>query len=195
MNEFGAAVSRVIPVEPSLLKAVLQPYKTHCRYLKNAEVEAFTILPDAANTTTSGQQPLVRAKGNFEIPESWYIDETGHFNSIEFNLCYNQLVYVLIGQCIVSKLIPELARMTYEEYRRRQLPDVLIVKFSSTFRKAMDSKQFKGNVYIDRVSDRGKMLLLKTRCDFFDESGGCSDGEVTLAIVNDSHRSSLASAL
>lgn len=186
MNESGAAVSRVIPVDASLLKAVLQPYKTHCRYLKAAEVEAYTNAP---------QQPLARAKGNFEIPESWYIDETGHFNSIEFNLCYNQLVYVLIGQCVVSKLIPELSRMTYEEYRRRQLPDVLIVKFASTFRKAMDSKQFKGNVYIDRVSDRGKMLLLKTRCDFFDESGGCSDGEVTLAIVNDTHRNSLTSSL
>ena len=171
MNPVPAATR--LRVDPALLGDILSPYKPHCRYLKRATVE----------TPVSGQ-PLAVATGEFEIPESWYIDETGHFNSIEFNVCYNQLVYVLIGQCVVSGLIPELADMTLEEYRRRQLPDVLIVKFSSTFRKAMDSRHFRGAVAIDRAAHRGRMLLLKTRCDFEDEDGGFSEGEITLAIVN-----------
>ncbi len=167
-----AAVT-TIPVEPELLATVLKPYREHCRYLKRATVEV--------QDEESGR--LALARGEFEIPGSWYIDDTGHFNSIEFNLCYNQIIYTLIAQCVKSRLVPELARMTLEEYWLRQLPDVLIVEFTSTFRKAMDSRSFTGWVSIDRVSDRKKLLLLKTHCEFDDGQGGFSSGDVTLAIL------------
>jgi hypothetical protein len=168
--------ARVVSVDEKLLAEILLPYKQHCRYLKSASVE----VPAAAGADA----PIASARGQFEIPGSWYIDETGHFNSIEFNLCYNQLVYVLIGQCVRDRLVPAFASMTYDEYRRRQLPDVLIVEFSSTFRKAMDSRKFSGIVSIDRVSGRSRMQILKTRCEFQDADGGFSEGAITLAIVN-----------
>ena len=37
---------------------------------------------------------LISAKGRFSIPDSCYIDDTGHFNAVEFNICFNQLAYV-----------------------------------------------------------------------------------------------------
>ena len=43
---------------------------------------------------------LITGKGRFSIPESCYIDSTGHFNAVEFNICYNQLAYVLFAGCI-----------------------------------------------------------------------------------------------
>ena len=76
-----------------LLSLVLRPYKMHCRYLKTADLEA-------------AQDPGPTVAGNFEIDESCYIDDTGHFNSVEFNICYNQLAYYLIAKSVQEGLLP-----------------------------------------------------------------------------------------
>jgi hypothetical protein len=168
-----------LAVTPDVLAAILAPYKPHCRYLQSAEVEV-----PSRETNGAGPPPLVRARGAFQIPQSWYINDTGHFNSIEFNICYNQLVYTLIGQCTLSELVPELRAMTFAEYLARQLPDVLIAKFSSAFKRPMDSQNFHGTVSLHGISSRRQLMLLKTSCWFEGDDGGYSDGNITLAIVN-----------
>ena len=50
-------------------------------------------------------QKLIVGKGRFSIPESCYIDDTGHFNAVEFNICYNQLAYVLFAGVIDAGLM------------------------------------------------------------------------------------------
>ena len=171
--------SRRVPVGQELLDRILRPYKPHCRYLKRAEVES---PPGPGSNGTS--DALAVAYGEFEIPESWYIDDTGHFNSIEFNLCYNQLVYVLMGHCVANRLVAPLARLTLDEYARRQLPDVLIVRLESHFKKAMVSERFRGRVWIRDATERGRLLMLRTGCDFEDGNGGHCEGEIVLAIAH-----------
>ena len=56
------------------------------------------------------------AHGDFEIPESCYIDATGHLNSVEVNICYNQLLYVILAQSIASEVVPALDVFTLEHY-------------------------------------------------------------------------------
>jgi len=173
------------PVAQDLLDRILKPYKQHCRYLKRAEVECPPGPGANGHTRASADASagaLAIAHGEFEIPESWYIDDTGHFNSIEFNLCYNQLVYVLMGHCVANKLVAPLARLTLDEYARRQLPDVLIVRLESHFKKAMVSGRFRGRVWIRDASERGRLLMLRTGCEFEDGNGGFSEGEIVLAI-------------
>ena len=177
-------------VDDALLADVISPYKPNCRFLRRASVE-YTPFPGAPARNGSRVEPeagLARSHGEFEIPGSWYIDETGHFNSIEFNICYNQLVYVLMAQCVVDGAVEGFDRMTLAEYRRRQLPDILIAKMSSAFRKPIASQSFRGLVTITSVAERRGMLLVKTDCRFSDDSGGRSEGEITLAIVDSSNR-------
>lgn len=161
------------PVAADLLAAVLAPYKPHCRYLHQAVVEV-----------PGGEGPLVLARGEFGIPESCYIDDTGHFNSVEFNLCYNQLVYTLMAQCVAADLLPAFSAWTVDEYLARQLPDVLIHEFSSKFKRPMDMRRFTGEVAIAEARDRRRFLFLRTTCRFWDEAGGESEGEISLAIVD-----------
>ncbi len=170
-----------IVVEPDLLASILAPYRPECRYLRSAVVDVPHVQPD---DFTLDPVALARASGEFSIPESCYIDATGHFNSVEFNICYNQLVYVLMAQCVVSKLVPSLSDMTIDEYRRRQLPDVLIHEFSSVFKRQLSPDRFVGEVRIDHVSSRGRFIFLRTSCRFRDDAGGLAQGEVTLAIVD-----------
>lgn len=163
-----------IPVGAELQARVLAPYKPHCRYLKSSVVE----LPEA------GADHLVRLHGELGIPSSCYIDETGHFNSVEFNICYNQLIYTLMAQCVASSILPAFGAMTLGEYFARQLPDVLIHEFSSKFRRPLDARAFRGTVSIVEAQDRRKFLVLATHCTFEDGHGGTAQGEVSLAIVN-----------
>lgn len=159
-------------LDDALLASVLRPYKPGCRYLDRA-VARYDI--DGAPA---------RLHGHLAIPESWYIDDTGHFNAIEFNICYNQMIYALMAQCVVSKVIDAFAAMTLDEYLARQLPDVLIHDFQSRFRQPILAAAFEGEVVIESVRDRRRFLLVKTSIRFWDDAGGASDGAVTLAIVN-----------
>ena len=115
----------LIPVTDEVRSRVLSPYKAEATYLLRAAVDP-----------SPREEALVSANGEFTIPFSCYIADTGHFNAVEFNICYNQLAYVLLGQCVISGLLPELEIATFEEYRRRQLPDFLILRLKSSFRQA-----------------------------------------------------------
>ncbi|MBM3977165.1 MAG: hypothetical protein FJ299_09260 [Planctomycetes bacterium] len=157
-------------VESALLSRVLAPYRPNCRYLRAA--------------TVHGRDGLAWAEGEFAIPESCYIDDTGHFNSVEFNLCYNQLVYVLMAQCVVSRYVPALNSMSLDDYLRRQLPDVLIHEFRSVFRKPLDPRAFRGTVAIERAVDKRRFAVLETVVAFEDGRGGHAQGRVDLAIVD-----------
>lgn len=167
------------PVRAELLQAIIVPYKEHCKYLKTAAVEL-----DAAGRPAAGGEGLVRIRGEFSIPESCYIASTGHFNSVEFNICYNQLVYVLLGYCVEKQLFAELAEFDLDSYFRRQLPDILIVNFSSAFKRPIHSLSFSADLVIKRFIKRRELLMIKTACRFYDAHNGYADGDITLAIVN-----------
>jgi len=161
------------PLDASLLTRVLRPYKDGCRYLREAEIEFDPDDPAAP----------VSLHGELGIEESCYIDDTGHFNSVEFNLCYNQLIYSLMAQCVAGGNLPAFASMSLAEYFARQLPDVLIHTFSSKFKRPMHARAFSGVVTIRSAMRRGGFILLDTECSFRDAGGGSCSGEVSLAIV------------
>jgi hypothetical protein len=101
----------------ALLEKILMPYKLNCRYLQKAHVEFGRLelaKPDAGNNKN-----LLRAEGEFSIPSSCYIVDTGHFNSVEFNICYNQLAYYLLAECVQNKLLGNFLDWSSEEYTRR----------------------------------------------------------------------------
>src|SRR5215475_7252302 len=152
-----------ISVSNELLQTVLEPYKPHCRYLQTATVE---------HSKTRGNG--VTAVGEFSIAESCYIADTGHFNAVEFNICYNQLSYCLLAQCVQDRLLDALDAWDLAEYQRRQLSDFLIVEFISVFRKPMNAREFRGQVKIDKVATRRESVFMKTTCNFEDCTGGWS---------------------
>lgn len=167
-------MSAPVPVDDALLQRVLTPYFPNCRYLRSAE----------AVFDAGGDGPPALLRGVLAIPSSCYIDDTGHFNSVEFNICYNQLVYTLMAQCVVSGVTEPFAAMSLDEYLARQLPDVLIHDFASKFRQPMCIERFYGEVRIDEVRDRRRFLFVRTSVRFWDDADGSSEGSVSLAIVD-----------
>jgi FcoT-like thioesterase domain len=171
------AVVATYPTDRELLSQVLRPYRVHCQYLRTAVLEV-------------AQDQLPTVSGDFEIGESCYIDDTGHFNAVEFNICYNQLIYYLIAKSVQEGLLPALRGWTLDDFWRSQLPDILITNFSSSFKRKMRGKRFFGSVSVADVVRLDKsawwkpLIVLRTSCRFWDEPGGLSVGKVTIAITN-----------
>ena len=175
--------TKVDYVSQDLLGVFLEPYKENCKYLKNAQIQ----YPEPSYSlvkSKSDNAGLWFIKADFSITESCYIADTGHFNSVEFNICYNQLFYILIAYLVKNKLLEVMKDWDLAIYKRRQLSDFLIVHFSSTFKKPVNSNNFQGTLSINKSSARSGLIMLKTSCAFYDHNGGWSEGDVTIAILN-----------
>lgn len=181
--EINQKFTKIDDVEQDLLHVFLEPYKENCKYLKKAQFQ----YPEPSNFSDrakSENQGIWFVKADFSILESCYIADTGHFNSVEFNICYNQLFYVAIAYLVKTELLEVMKDWDLEIYKRRQLSDFLIVKFSSNFKKPINSRQFQGTLSINKYSARSNLIMLKTSCAFYDNNGGWSEGDVTIAILN-----------
>src|SRR5947209_11876750 len=158
-------------VDPAVLDIVLAPYKTHCRYLQNVTAEL-----------GQNSSPIASARGEFSISESCYIADTGHFNAVEFNICFNQIAYSLMAHIVQNQWLDVLASWDLAEFGRRQLSSCLIVGFFSSFRKPLDARQFEGKVVLEKVSVRKGSVFMKTTCCFHDAHGSTADGGALIAI-------------
>lgn len=159
--------------DPELLAGVLRPYeKPQTCYLKSA--------------TVSVADGLASAEGEFSIPFSCYIDDTGHLNSVEVNICFNQLMYYLIAKSVQDRLLPEFDNWTMADYWDKQLPDMLIARFQSTFKRPIDSSSFTGEVSFAEFTERSvrrPIQIIDMPWRFWDADGGYAEGEVRMALV------------
>jgi hypothetical protein len=167
------------PDDPDLLAAVLRVYRPHCRYLRSAVLAA-----------PAGRGVGIQVGGEFEIGESCYIDDTGHFNAVEFNICYNQLAYFLIAKSIKERLLPDFDEWVLGDFWCRQLPDILITDLRSSFRRRIRGRRFSGSVQLTEATPVAAterwnaLIVLRTTCEFGDEDGVSCTGDVKLAVTN-----------
>ncbi|MGQ4360537.1 (2E)-enoyl-ACP glycyltransferase [Streptomyces sp. SAS_272] len=169
------APAREFGRDDELLERVLRPYKAHCKYLEAASV--------------SSRSGRVTARGEFSIPESCYIDDTGHLNAVEVNISYNQMMYYAIAKSVQEGLLADFASWTLEDFWRHQLPDILIARFGGSFRRPIDARSFFGEIEflsVERRSPGGgnPLIVADTAYRYWDDAGGRCDGDVKIAIVN-----------
>ncbi|MFI9275487.1 FcoT family thioesterase [Kitasatospora sp. NPDC052896] len=166
---------------PPLLERVLRPYKPDCRYLRTAEV--------VSPGDLFQQEPFVQ-RYEFGIDESCYIDDTGHFNAVEFNICFNQMFYLAAATLVADSTPGPFAHWTLEHFWERQLPKILITDFSSRFRRPIGARSFSGELRLTKAVQRGArdakpgMLILSTECRFWDLGGGAAEGKVGIVVLD-----------
>jgi hypothetical protein len=174
-----------ITISGSFVADILAPYRPNARYLESAQVTH--IQNKSASFGDGGQSPLMSGTGRFAIPESCYIDDTGHFNAVEFNICYNQLAYVLFGKCVNEGLLQGLRHEkvsvpTFPEFKRHQLPSMLIVSIEGVrFFKQLKSEAFEGQFTLNRMAPVGAAWFFFTSIAFSDTEGVKAKGSVVLA--------------
>src|SRR5690606_7427355 len=140
-----------------LLTAVLRPYRPECRYLKEVTFE---------DPPVPGGMPS--ARGWFEIPKAFYIEDTGHFNAVEFILCFNQIGYMLTAHCALSGAFPLVGVWSLDRFTANQLPNVLIVDVDVAFPRGIDARGFSGVVSIPWAEPRSRHLFYDMKIAFSD---------------------------
>lgn len=174
IEEEKKIIAQTNVVHDDFLAKVLKPYREHCYYLKSANFQ---------HQEEKGVQGLTM-NGQFAIGESCYIDDTGHFNAVEYNICFNQIAYLHLAHCIENGLIPELDGFQLDSFFDKQLSHFLIARITSSFQDFINARHFYGTFGIDSIKKTSKCTFIKTYCLFFDDEKGKSKGEVTLAIIN-----------
>ena len=174
-----------IPISNAFVAEILKPYRPNARYLKSAEI---TRVSDRALYDSTSTESLITGTGRFSIPESCYIDDTGHFNAVEFNICFNQLAYVLFGKCVEAGVLQQIWPISgkylssFTEYKKHQLPAMLIVRVDGVrFFKPMKSDDFRAELTIDRMTMLGPAGFIYTTITFSDCDGVKAKGCVVLA--------------
>ena len=176
-------------LDPLFVSDVLRCYFDNTTYLQEVSVKEQSL---PASSRDDRRKPLF-AEGTFRIEESCYIKDTGHFNAVEFNICFNQLAYVLYAHSFASghfqETMPQwgdsLNQFTPESFSNNQLSSMLIVNLSSTFKKEIRSGLFYGKLEVGKVRSKGNCFFSKNHVTFYDDEGGFSEGDVMLAFVVD----------
>ncbi|MBL8756425.1 MAG: hypothetical protein JNK15_24235 [Planctomycetes bacterium] len=171
------------PLGDALHARVLAPYKPDCRYVTR------TVLTQSGNghsPRTGDPTSWVRFANECFIGDPCYIAPTGHFNAVEFNITYNQMLYLGLAEAVRRRLVPELAHWTLDDFFRAQLPDVLIGEYHARFARPMRAGPFQGYFSIVEVRPRPqrRMLLLNTHAVCTTAAGGECEARVTIALVN-----------
>lgn len=170
-------------VSASLLDDILQPYHPAARYLKSAAITHFR---DKSAEGVHANRGLISARGTFSICESCYIQSTGHFNAVEFNICFNQLAYVTFGKCIDAGLMHKLRCgknevPSFTEFKKHQLPNMVIVQIESRYYHQLDSGAFEGTLELNRIAPVGNAWFFFTTMTFADDEAIKAKGKVVLA--------------
>lgn len=179
-------------IAAAFLARILSPYKpTGTDYLRSA---TFTKQVDWKAMPERNAEPIVATQGRFCIPSSCYIQSTGHFNAVEFLICYNQLAYTTFGHLIAERQLASLPRgrvsdschaalekLSIETFFAQQLSSMFILKTETRFKRVIDPADFRGELSVKSVFYRHGMLLTDTHCRFTDSSTGEAEGMVLLA--------------
>ena len=122
------------------------------------------------------------ALGELSIAESCYIDSTGHFNAVEFQICANQLMYALGAECARLQLLRAMAPMDLAGYYERQLSNVLITNVTSAFRRVMNPRRFRGRLQLDRAYCMRDRVFWECTLTYSDDDGGLADGNIVVTM-------------
>ncbi len=167
------------PVDGDLIELVLKPYHDNCRYLKQAFYD------DNTKNLAPDQAPELHAR--FAIDNSCYIDSTGHFNAVESNICANQIGYLAIAWFLKQKFQhpywDAMGDFDLSQFRRKQLPNILILNINTSFRRAIDPSEYYGRLKWYRTRQKKSLSLLNMAFSFFDRFDGRAEGEMLVAIT------------
>lgn len=90
---------------------------------------------------------------DFSIKESCISNISTHFSSIDFNICYSQLFFYLLGEVIDNKLLNVLSNWDIDNFLKFQSTHFLTIKLSNNFYKVMNTENFKGTIKIDNIDN------------------------------------------
>ena len=172
----------VSAIADDLRERVLRPYLPVSRYVRRARLERpmHSALP-RSNAPAS----WLRLDADCTIQAPCYIESTGHFNAVELNITYNQMLYLCLAESMRLGLFGKPA-WSLEQFFQAQLPNVLITDYQAKFRRPMTSAKFSSWFMLEsvQVNTKRRRAMLKTRCGASNDGTDANEAHVTVALVD-----------
>jgi len=172
----------VSPVPDDIRQRVLKPYLPVSRYVTSAQFERprVAVLPASNRPET-----WLRLDAECAIKDPCYIESTGHFNAVELNITYNQMIYLCLAEISRLGAVPK-PLWSLEDFFQAQLPNVLITDYQAQFRRQMNSARYSSWLMIEsfEVKPRRNLALLKTRCAASNDGNDANEARVNIALVD-----------
>lgn len=170
-------------IEEALHRRVLEPYTPQSRYVVRA---AMTQTGNGRCPRETDSSSWLRLDAECSIGDPVYIQPTGHFNAVEFNITYNQMLYLALAEAVHRRLLPDLAHWRIDDFFRAQLPDVLITDYHAKFQHPIRSGDYSGwfSILESTLVERRNMLFLRTAAGCSTPYGGQCEARCTIAILN-----------
>ena len=162
------------PVPPQHLAEVLSPYRSASTHVQRAAVR-------------------VPAPGQVELSADLTFADYPHritersLDAAEANIAYNQMLYLALGEAVARSLHPVFDGWTWADYRRKQLPNVLILAFR--FERGQPAprarERIEGHLLFESLERKRSLILVQSKARFIDPGGPESRCAVTVAIVDE----------
>jgi hypothetical protein len=191
--EISKDISPLIGISDDFIDKTLKLYKQHSKYLKSAEVyygQEFSdkdCIPDSA--IVNSRSDLATIIGSLSITSNSYSDETICFNVEQFSISYNQLIYILLGQCIFYGHLnhPDAncygkLNLSFSKYFKQQLFSLIILKVDINFYKPLNCNNFNAQLTIKNINWNGETAAITTQITFWDALDKKADGTVELVL-------------
>lgn len=133
------------PIPPAEIEEILSPYWVQL----------------LRRSTLSREKDGIILRSHLGATQPWYCDLTGHMNAVEFNLIFNQMMYIAIGQSIDWGWIPELEGYDKNYFMKKYWPDFLITKISSQFKAPLDVSSLYGTMRIKAIKKSSRHIFFE----------------------------------
>ncbi|HVH44706.1 MAG TPA: FcoT family thioesterase [Labilithrix sp.] len=162
-------------VSKEVLDTALVCYRDNCKYLKNCSIE---YIPIGGGVSPDVSEGSIVAEGDCGLEESCYIDSTGHFNAVEFQIACNQIMYTMFAEVVRRRLVRSFLPLDLDGYWERRLPNVLITNVNSVFRRVINPRKFRARHQLDRSYLIGERAFWESRISYTDDEDGLAEGTV-----------------
>jgi len=172
----------VTSLSTELIERVLLPYLPASRLVQSAQLDRprQTRMPESNDPDS-----WLRLDAQCAVTTPCYIEDTGHFNAVELNITYNQMLYLCLAETLRLGLIPKPA-WDLEDFFKSQLPNVLIVDYQARFRRPMTSARYQSWLQIEsiRVQGQRNRVRLQTRCAASNDGNDANEAQVSILLVD-----------
>jgi hypothetical protein len=189
-------ITPAIGIPNEVIDQTLKLYKQNTKYLKSAEIfygqEPGKINGKPNSLVINSESDLATIIGSLSITSLSYGEEAISFNVAQFSVCYNQLIYILLGQCIFyghlnhpdSNCYGKL-NLSFSKYFKQQLFSIIILKVDINFLNPLKCNNFNAQLSIKKIAWKGETAAVCTQITFWDASGKKADGMVELIVKAD----------
>lgn len=110
---------------------------------------------------------IIKLSADFSIKESCYLfPSSGHFNAVEALMCFNQMFYVALLDCIDRKMLSFYNHITPDDFNQHRRKVYILELEKVRFKRQIDNNSFHGKLELKPIHKIGDKIYIDCHLGF-----------------------------